>query len=152
MKKHKTSRRWRLMASVPIQGGLVVRLFLYWCLFQFSVFATIALFSFLTNGESSGTSLFWPAMIVSFMILPMVMLDLMRFSNKFAGPIVNISNKMKKMASSETVETINLRPGDFCMDLADHVNQVALKLKKSVDGNAEHSLANHDQSENECHV
>ena len=88
------------------------------------------MFSFL-SGEAGGADIVWPAMITSLMVLPIVMLDLLKFSNRFAGPIVNISKKIDQMANGQTIDEISLRKCDFLSDLVGSLNAVSKRLEKT---------------------
>ena len=125
-------KRWRLFADSKIQGQLLLRLIGYWIVCQISIFGTIALFSFITNSSASVSPLVVPALIVSFIFLPIVVVDAIVFSNRFAGPMVNFRSNLKRMLKGEEIGDIRFRPGDFYQDVSNDFNQ----LKREMFSNA----------------
>ena len=123
-------RRWRLIANPRIQGELLLRLFAYWLMFQLAQAATFGLFLFIGAGEpTKGMSSLIPPAVVSFLCLPVVMLDLLKFSNRVVGPIQNIKLKVDALCNGEQVEDIVLRPNDHLTDLASSINQLKSMLE-----------------------
>lgn len=120
------NRRWRLVADLRIQGESLIRLAVYWAIFQFAQLSTIALFSFLQGGNApqSGMQFLIPSVIVSFLFLPVVMLDNLRYSNRFVGPIINLKKNLKKLSEGKPGEPVHFRKGDYWQDLADSYNTV----------------------------
>ena len=120
----KSHKRWRLFADPKIQGGLCLRMVVYWVICQISVIGTICGFDWLAGPSAEGEVALMPAFVISGLILAFVMLDLVVFSNRFAGPMLNLRRKMKMLADNDPVEEISLRPGDFYVDLAENFNRV----------------------------
>lgn len=132
--KNKQNKRWRVFADTRIQGLLCLRLALYWFVCQSSiVFTILAMSSFFegTQDGSSAVSLHFivPALTVSTLMFPVFLFDILVFSNRFAGPMVNFRRKMKQLVENETCEKIAFRKGDYYMDLAEHFNQVQELIK-----------------------
>jgi len=68
---------------------------------------------------------FWPAMLASLMILPAVLWDLTRMSNRFVGPVYRLRNSMRDLADGKPVDPVHFRTGDFWFDFAEDFNRVA---------------------------
>jgi hypothetical protein len=119
-------RRWRLVADPRIQGELLIRLAFYWGIFQFVQLGTIAIFAFLEGGSGTqgGMRFLMPSVIVSALFLPVVMLDSLRFSNRFVGPVVNLKNKLAKLSQGDPGEPVHFRKGDHWKDMAESYNLV----------------------------
>ena len=129
------NKRWRLLADVQIQGPLILRVACYWILFQTVQVGTIAVFSFLSQGSLGfDLKLLVPSFIVSALILPLVMLDMLKFSNHFAGPMLNLRRKLKQLADDESADPIRLRPGDYYREMSDNFNEIRLRIKASENG------------------
>lgn len=121
----KSNKRWRLFADPKVQGGLCIRVIIYWAICQCIFMSTISGFDWLTQGSNeSGSHFLFQGVIVSSLFLPLVLFDLMTFSNRFAGPVWNFRNKMQKLADGEQVENVKFRPGDFYSDLMNNFNEV----------------------------
>ena len=69
-----------------------------------------------------------PALIASFILLPMVILDIVRLSNRFAGPLVRLRRGMRALAQGEEVRPIHFREGDFWQEFADEFNAIAARM------------------------
>ncbi len=66
-----------------------------------------------------------PAAIASFLLLPLVIVDIIRISNRFVGPLLWLRRSMRALARGEYVEPIEFRGNDFWYDFADEFNAVA---------------------------
>ena len=69
-----------------------------------------------------------PALIASFVLLPMVVLDIIRLSNRFAGPLVRLRRSMRALAQGEEVRPIHFRENDFWQEFADEFNAIATRM------------------------
>ena len=118
------TKRWRLLADTKIQGAMCLRIASYWIVCQTTLLGTMACFYFLTNGEGNISGLAIPGLLVSSLFLPIALLDALKFSNRFAGPVVNIRGKLKRFAATGTMETIRLRKGDYYSDICEAFNQI----------------------------
>ena len=72
-----------------------------------------------------------PAMIASIMLLPIVVVDSARFSNRFVGPIFRLRGAMKRLANGEKVEPFQFRKDDFWRDVPDDFNRIAERLQSA---------------------
>ena len=61
--------------------------------------------------------------------LPMVVADVIRVSNRFAGPLVRLRRSMRALARGEHVEPIHFRKGDFWQEFAEEFNAVAARVQ-----------------------
>ncbi len=121
------NRRWRLFADARLQGEFLVRLTVYWIILLISIIGTIALFSFISNGEASATNMILPIVIVSGLVLPLVMFDAVAFSNRFAGPIVRLTREIREIANGKRDGQLVFRPGDFYTELEKAFNDAQLR-------------------------
>lgn len=133
MKKTK-NRRWRMIADWKIQGGLLLRLAIYWVTCQFAVIGTMVAFAMFLdqpNGQPAPISQFLlPSLVVSGLVLPIVMLDMAVFSNRFVGPMFQFRQKLKQMTETATLQEVNFRKGDYYLELRDHFNQLSQILEE----------------------
>lgn len=155
------NKRWRLFADVQIQGQLLLRLIAYWALFQIVQVGTIAMFAFLGNGSPDGPgfdiSILVPSIVVSSLVLPFVLLDSLKFSNRFAGPMISFRRKMKQLATFQPVEKLYFRPGDFYSELPGYFNEIRQRVSESENSSSTENndgSVDSDQLPNrtECHV
>ncbi len=133
----KQYKRRRLLIDRRIQGALVIRVFVYWlcCLLTVSLFTAcwiVISSGSMTSGQliQQMTSRFAPAMGASLLVLPIVVLDSLRQSNRFAGPMYRIRRAMKQVADGEPVEPIMFRDGDYWHDFSVDFNRAVSKLQQ----------------------
>lgn len=129
-------RRWRSWADKQIQGQLVARVAVYWIACQLATIVTIIGMNFLTQGSpTTGSGTVWnlvvPAAIVSGMVMPFALFDVVVFSNRFAGPMMRFRRQLARLANEGTAEEIQFRNKDFYGDLAENFNQLTQKLDKA---------------------
>ncbi len=64
------------------------------------------------------------------MFLPIVVYDAIRYSHRFAGPVMRIRQTVSRLADGENVPPIVLRKGDFWTDVADEVNRLNERVRQ----------------------
>ncbi len=128
--------RKQLFVDPKVQGALVYRVILYW------VFCLIAMGLMLLCGRilTGPARLFYThfddmwffhgsALVASLLLLPLVVIDIIRLSNRFTGPLLRLRRSMRALASGEHVEPLYFREGDFWKDFADEFNQVVARVQ-----------------------
>jgi len=70
-------------------------------------------------------------LVVSLCLLPLVLVDVVRLSNRFAGPAYRLRRAMRQLAHGEKVQPITFRQGDFWKEFADDFNRIAARLEKA---------------------
>ena len=130
-------KRSRLFVDATVQGALVLRTFAYWwmCL----LILTIWLVGWRVLNEpadlfSAHLAAVWnqfgPAAIASFLLLPIVLVDIIRLSNRFAGPMYRMRREIRNLVKGDPVEGIRLRDGDFWQDFATDLSQVIARYQE----------------------
>ena len=74
---------------------------------------------------------FGPALVAAACVIPIVMMYMARFGDRFAGPLFRLRGAMRRLAEGESIEQINFREGDFWREFAEDFNQVAQKLEEA---------------------
>jgi hypothetical protein len=140
-------KRKRYFVDAKVQGALVLRCVVYWlsCITAMVLvwlgwrIATMpdqtSFWGYFPLGELSAQ--FAPAVITSMILLPFVVIDTIRVSNRFAGPIYRLRRTMREAARGETVEPIHFRGNDFWQSLADDFNALVKQMEKQQDGAGE---------------
>ncbi len=79
-----------------------------------------------TWGELAGQLLYFaaPLLVATLILLPCVLLDCLRFSNRFVGPLFRLSRAMERLADGERVHNIEFRQGDFWFNIAQTFNRL----------------------------
>ncbi len=128
--------RKQIFVDPKVQGSLVFRVIAYWTVCLLTILAMVLCWRMLTGpARPPITHLddMWfqlgPALIASFILLPLVIYDIVRISNRFTGPLLRLRRCMRALAAGEQVKPIQFREGDFWKDLAKDFNAVAARVQ-----------------------
>ena len=132
MKKHKRSK---LFVDPKLQIAVICRVTLYW-LVSVAVLALLAAVQVVLSSNAVGYEVlvgrvltaFGPALIASVIVLPLLLFDSVRFSNKFAGPMFRLRTEMQNLAETGQGTPLKFREGDFWYDLANSYNAIAERM------------------------
>ena len=69
-----------------------------------------------------------PALSASLMLLPVVLLDVIRVSNRFVGPVKRLRQGLADVADGRPAQPLNFRDSDFWCDLANNFNRAAARV------------------------
>ena len=126
------SQRKQHYIDTHVQGALLRRICAHWLVFFFvSAFAIILLQTLL--GDPSKTLMerlrfetgeFMFMGIVMLAVFPAFLLDTIRFSNRFVGPIARVRRYLRQLRDGETSHC-SFRNHDFWSELATEFNAVA---------------------------
>lgn len=118
-----------------VQGALVRRLLLHWIGFFISASIVTFLLQVLSNPlvpiSSHFAELWWtqgPFLIVMVFMLPMFVLDTIKLSHRFAGPIYRLRRTIQAVASGEAPRHLKFRDFDFWEGLASDYNKMIDRL------------------------
>jgi hypothetical protein len=133
----KDAKRTRLFIDPQVQGRLLCRVVLYWCM-AVVVMGTLAGVQVAIEGRHAPFEVvanrtllaFGPALIAAVIMLPLILFDALRFSNKFAGPMHRLRREVKRLADGDSYSPIDFRKGDFWYDLAQEFNRLADRLER----------------------
>jgi hypothetical protein len=142
--------RKKLFVDPKVQGALVARVILYWVVCLVTITLLLLCWRILTGPARIFYTHFdemWfhlgPALVASFLLLPLVVIDIVRVSNRFAGPLVRLRRSMRALGRGEHVEPLEFRGGDFWQEIADEFNAVLDRVQP--DDHAE--LPRHEEEE-----
>lgn len=132
----KNRMRKHLFIDPKVQGALVTRVVLYWVVCLITISLMLLCWRILTGPARMFYTHFddmWffygPALVASFILLPLVIVDVIRLSNRFAGPMVRLRRAMRELARGEEVAPIKFREGDFWQDFADDFNALLTRVQ-----------------------
>ena len=129
--------RKQLFVDPKVQGALVRRAVVYWgcCLVTVSVvllcwqivWGPRMLFHeyFIEMWRQFG-----PAIVASLLLLPIIAIDVVRTSNRFAGPIFRMRGAMRAAAKNGHARPLKFREGDFWTEVADEFNAMLDRFEK----------------------
>jgi hypothetical protein len=123
-------KRARKYVDRNVQGGLLTRMAIHWGVFFFSsAFAYIVVqaivspngTTFLQRVQNSITE-FSLLGLLMLTLMPAFLLDVVRFSNRFAGPIVRLRRFLRELGENGEVPPLKFRDDDFWMEIAKEFN------------------------------
>src|SRR5688572_5431837 len=116
----KAAIRRQIFVNRPIQGALISRVALYWLLGMFIQALLIMLLSVGTGSSDElgqRTAQFWWHMklilVSSLLTLPLLVLDIIKLSHRWVGPIYRLRSGLQALAMGEPVKPITFRAGDY---------------------------------------
>ena len=118
-----------------VQGALVRRLVLHWLAF-IAVAAGVAFcLQVLTDPFSSieeHARKLWfthgPFLLVLFFLMPVFIVDTIKLSHRFTGPIYRLRRVVHDIAEGKPVATVKFRDGDYWQGLASDFNAMLERL------------------------
>lgn len=136
---HRPQRR-TYFVDKKVQGDLLFRIARYWMLSVVVVGAlTILGWMFVSPGMGALVQLrqelpmlfggLVVALLVSMAVLPVILYDLLKLTNRFAGPMVRLRRAMQQAAAGEHVEAVHFRDHDYWQEFADAFNQLNERLQ-----------------------
>jgi hypothetical protein len=131
--------RKHLFVDPKVQGALIVRVTLYWVVCLISLMLTLLCWQMVVGPAqpfhahlSDLWSGYGPALVASLLLLPLLLADVIRFSNRFVGPLLRLRRSMRELARGEYVEPLEFRGADFWQEIAHEFNAVRNCVQTSV--------------------
>lgn len=127
--------RKKTFVDPQVQGALVRRLVLHW--FAFLGVSGLVAFclNVLTNPfqpmKAHLQQMYWthgPFLVVMVFMLPVFVVDTIKLSHRFAGPIYRLRNAIRSLANGEAYVPLKFRDFDFWQGLAADFNQMVDRL------------------------
>jgi hypothetical protein len=112
----------------------------YWLFFVATIAIMLTLWEALARPPESLAELlsavvqrYLPAMVTSLVVLPLVMIDVLRLSHRFVGPVLRIRQGLQELAAGKRPGRIKFRENDFWPDMAAEFNAAAEHFEESHD-------------------
>jgi hypothetical protein len=135
--------RKRLFVDFRLQGTIAARVVLYWLGCQFLTAVLLFGFKAVTGGENIAEDMavfYRCALFGTLGFLPLAVIDMVRLSHRFAGPMLRFRRAMHDLGCGKHVAPLRFRDGDFWQDLATDFNAV-LERVPGPGGNPENEAA-----------
>ena len=133
----KQNRRRKFFVEPRMQGLLIFKVLLYWINGFLTIGLLIAVWNVFTDRPATSGELFanmWdsvgPALLASLFLLPLIVMDCIRWSNRYAGPMVRLHSALQELASGKDVAPLQFRKGDLWFEMAKELNKVSARLSK----------------------
>ena len=129
-------RRRKYFVDAQVQGALLRQAVYFW-FWASATFATIIfvyrVFPSLLSGNGQEGRIWYhlaPYLVASAVLFPIVIFNSIRFSNRFAGPMVRVRRTLKELARGETAPMRSFRKNDFWSDTVDDINEIIALLRQ----------------------
>jgi len=132
-------RRKKQLIHWGLQSALVRRAMYHWLLSLISITACTLLLWLLYGGTGVGMGgataavlMVWKpfafALLGALAVLPVIVIDLLKITNRVAGPLVKLNNRLTSLGRGEKVAPIGFREKDYCRELAESFNAVRSRV------------------------
>ena len=123
-----------------VQGSLLRRIAFYSLACSLYFMMTLVITESLSNPQEAiaettrrclEEALFWAPGVM--LLTPIILYDLLRVTNRLAGPVFRLRREMEELASGSTQGPMEFREGDYWLDVAESFNQIRdelLRLRK----------------------
>jgi len=129
------TRRAIFLVDSEVQGSLMVRAAFYWLFCLLTITLMLICWNAYTGPSRRFVDLFLdfyyrygPALVASLILLPIVMVDVLRTSHRFVGPVVRLRAALRELADGRPVQPLNFRDNDQWRELAAEFNRAAARV------------------------
>lgn len=130
-------RRSFFFVDREVQGALMLRAAIYWLFCLISISLMLICWSAYAGPPRRfidlATDLYFrygPAMAASLVLLPIVLMDIVRMSNRFVGPVVRLRGALRELADGRPAQPLNFRDDDFWREMATDFNKAAARCAR----------------------
>jgi len=128
-------QRKKTVIDREVQYGVASKVALHWAVFFFCNFLCLGIWVVLfelpegTWSEIFGTSFerFFPVLVISVVLMPIFVLDTLKLTNRFAGPISRLRTELKNAGQGRPVNRLHFRTNDYWLEIAEDFNRLAQK-------------------------
>ena len=124
--------------DAEVQRALATRLLTHWTLFVLVSLSLVFLLEWLTEPYRSPLDVlqqcytsFVPMAISFLALVPVLVYDALKFSNRFAGPAYRIRDVIRGLAAGESREPVRFRTHDFWQVVASDLNRVIERMNSA---------------------
>jgi len=118
-----------------VQGALTRRIIFHWLVFLIVASAVAFLLQVLADPfrglDAHLKDLWWsqgPFLLVTLFLLPVFVMDAIKLSHRFAGPVFSLRRAIRRVANGAAPRKLKFRKNDFWQDLAEDYNAMLSKL------------------------
>ena len=133
-------RRRRLLVDVEIQGAILKRVAIYWAFCVLFIMTPIVVINVLSQ-FGSGTGIltilsdvfreYWLSFAFALLLLPMALMDALKLSHGFVGPMIRLRKELALQAKRNDIEFPKFRDSDFWNSLAIDVDRFTDELENA---------------------
>lgn len=128
-------QRKKHFIDASVQGSLIRRVLCHWLAFVLVAFVVSFILQVLTDPfrplAKHFQELWWthgPFLLVVLFLLPVYVVDTIKLSHRFAGPIFRLRRAVREIAAGQPPQRVKFRSNDFWQDLAGDFNAMLERL------------------------
>lgn len=132
-----TKKRRTLLIDRPVQGELVRRVMVYWLLCMLVVTNMAVCWLVIPKNPTSlrefvgmTYNVLGPVLTTSVFVVPLIIIDIIRMSNRFAGPVSRLHREIQRIADGQAATPIQLRRRDHWQEVADDFNRMLDRIRE----------------------
>jgi hypothetical protein len=129
-------RRTKKFIDANVQGSLARRIIFHWLLFLLVASLAAFILQVLSNPfrplPDHMNDIWWthgPFFLVMAFLLPVFILDSIKLSHRFAGPIYSLRRAIRDIAQGKPARRLKFRRHDFWHDVAEDYNAMLRRLE-----------------------
>lgn len=134
----KSFKRSQVFVDSKVQGALLWRTVTYWCYAMLTIMASIVCWRILVTGVAQPFNIHLndvlyslsPMILGAAIMLPILLFDMARLTNRFVGPLYRLRNEMRRLARGEKVPPLRFRDDDFWHEIAEEFNAVVARVEQ----------------------
>ena len=133
----KPYKRRKIFIDRPLQLAVLGRATLYWAMCTMTQILMVLFFGIITSSKNDFPALSpdvrWHlqvTLIASAVLLPILLLDILKLSHRWVGPVFRLRNSLRSLGRGEAVSEVKFRDLDFWQDLAVELNTVSAELER----------------------
>jgi hypothetical protein len=128
-------RRKKKFIDSRVQGALARRIIVHWLVFLSVALLVSFILQVLTDPfrplKAHLQNIWWthgPFLLVTAFLLPVFIVDTIKLSHRFAGPIFALRRAIREIVQGKPPRKLKFRRKDFWQNLADDYNAMLLRL------------------------
>ncbi len=139
-----SEQRSRTFVDSQVQGALARRIIGHWLVFLLVAAVTAFMLQVLSNPFRAPADhmgeMWWthgPFLLVMVFLLPVFVVDTIRISHRFAGPMISLDRAMREVAEGKPPRKVAFRRDDYWQELAEDYNAMLARIAPGVEDTAE---------------
>lgn len=122
-----------------VQGALLRRIIMHWVMYFIVAGIAIVLLQAMLSGPDGKPMIervfdevreFTLVGLILICIFPAFLLDTVRFSNRFVGPVGRLRRYLRQLGNDGNTERLSFRGGDFWAEMAEEYNVVVAQIEE----------------------
>jgi hypothetical protein len=131
------TKRTTLLVDRQVQGALLWRIIVYWQFLVVSISLVLLAWDYYHTPSTSLAQAvlnvharYGPVLFASLLLLPLIMFDVVRITNRIVGPVVRMRQALRDVADGLPAQPLNFRDNDLWRELGTEYNRAAARIAR----------------------